>query len=89
MFINPNPHGLIKSHNQTHGFGLKRATNTPPPAQHCGGRGEGVASSAALKICLIKTQVTLQLSSKAHCNLRFYVKPLKQKSLLRYLALHF
>jgi hypothetical protein len=54
-----------------------------------GGKGEGVAASAALKICLIKTQVTHKLSSKTHVNVDVYVKhvdvkPLKQKSLLRY-----
>jgi hypothetical protein len=39
------------SHNQTHGFGLKRATTAPPPAQHC--RGRRGAFSAALKICFL------------------------------------
>jgi hypothetical protein len=44
-----------------------------------GGGVKGVASSAALKIFLIKTQVTNKLSSKEHWNLRFFVKPLFKK----------
>jgi hypothetical protein len=43
----------------------------------------------SLKICLIKTQFKLKLSSIEHWNLRFDVKLLKQKSLLRYFARHF
>jgi hypothetical protein len=49
------------------------------------GGGRGGASSTALKICLIKMRITLKLSSKAYWKWYFYWKPLKQKSLLRFL----
>jgi hypothetical protein len=86
--FNPNPHCFIAITKAT-ACGWKEPLLPHPLHSSVGGRGEEVASFAALKICLIKTLFALKLSSKAHWNLRFYVKPLKQKSLLRYLASHF
>jgi hypothetical protein len=83
-FLNPNPHGL-KAVTKLTASGWKQPLLTHPLHSTVGGRGEGDDFSAALKICFIKTHVTLKVSSKAHWNLRFYVKPIKQKSLLRYL----
>jgi hypothetical protein len=76
-FFNPNPHSL-KTITKLTASGWKEPLLPHP-----------LNSTVAGKICLIKTQVILKLSSKAHWNLRFYVKPLKQISLLRYLARHF
>jgi hypothetical protein len=42
---------MLQNHSQAHSFGLKRATTTTPPEQHCGA-GERGAFYAALKICL-------------------------------------
>jgi hypothetical protein len=57
--------------------------------QPCEREGEGGTSSTDLKICLIKTWVTLKLSSKVYWKWHFLWKPLKQKSLLRVFARHF
>jgi hypothetical protein len=52
-------------------------------------KGGCYCSSMALKIYLIKTWVSLKLSSTAYWKWHFWWKPLKQKSLLRYFARHF
>jgi hypothetical protein len=63
LVFNPNPHGFKAITNVTASEPL-----LPHPLHSTvGGRGEGAAvSSAALRIFLVKTQVTLKFSSKAH-----------------------
>jgi hypothetical protein len=56
---------LTLIHNQTHCLGLKRATTTHPLHNTVWEAGDGIIFSTALKICIIKTFITYNLSSKA------------------------
>jgi hypothetical protein len=86
--INPNSHCFIAIAKAT-ACGWKEPLLPHPRHSHVKGRGKGGASSTALKICLLKTWVTLKLSSKTYWKLHFKWKPMKQKSLLRFFLRHF
>jgi hypothetical protein len=62
VYLNPNPHCFIAITKAT-----ARGWKEPllPHPLHSPVRGKGDASSMALKICFIKTWVTLKWSSKA------------------------
>jgi hypothetical protein len=62
--FNPNPYCFIAI-TKAAASGWKDPLLTHPLHSPVGGRGKGGASSRAQKICLIKTWVTLKLSSKA------------------------
>jgi hypothetical protein len=60
---------LFQIHNQSHGYGIKRATTTPTsPLTDLCGEGGGGAFSSALKICLNQNMSI----SKARCKLHFH-----------------
>jgi hypothetical protein len=88
QMFNPNPHCFIAITKAT-ACGLKEPLLPHPLHSPVRGRGKRGASYTALKICLIKTWVTLKLSSKAYWKWHFKWKPLKLKSLLTSLARHF
>jgi hypothetical protein len=68
--FNPNPHCFIAITNAT-ACGWKEPLLPRPLHSPVRGRGKGGARSTALKICLIKTWVTLKLSSKAYWKWHF------------------
>jgi hypothetical protein len=88
LFFHPTPHCFIAI-TKAPACGWKEPLLPHPLHDPVRGRGKGGASSTALKICLIKTWVTLKWSSKAYWKWPFWWKPLKQKSLLRFFARHF
>jgi hypothetical protein len=73
-----NQSSRLKTITKATASGWKEPLLPHPLHSPVGGAGEGGAFSTAFKICLIKTWVTLQFSSKSPWNLRFYVKPLKK-----------
>jgi hypothetical protein len=68
--FNPTPHCFIAITKAT-ACGWKEPLLPHPLHSPVRGRGKGGASSTTLKICLIKTWVTLKLSSKAFWKLHF------------------
>jgi hypothetical protein len=88
VMLNPNPHCFIVI-TKAAACGWKDPLLPHPLHSPVRGKGKGGDSSMALKICLIKTWVTLKLSSKAYWKWHFYGKRLKLKSLFRYFARHF
>jgi hypothetical protein len=52
---------LLQSHNQTHGFGLKKDTTaTTSPSQHCGGAHEALNKNVNYSHIIIKTSFKMK-----------------------------